>query len=220
MIQKTDGIVLRRQEIRETSLVLTVFTPHLGKIQGLVKGVRGARAAVPWYLEPLTLQSMVLYERRHSAWALISSFDLIDAFDPIRRDFSRTAYAAYGLDLVDALTGVNDSHPEIFDLLLKFLRALGGPQESNWLVRALEARLLKMSGLLPQPGALSLSAAAKTVLEGLLQTPLPQALSVPATVEREIRLKLQSLLHGVLERDLKSRSFLQSVSLENGLAAA
>ena len=90
-MQKTEAIILRRQEIRETSLILIAFTRDLGKIHGLVKGVRGARAAVPWYLEPLTRQAIVVYERRRSAISLISSFDLMDAFDPIRRDLTKTA---------------------------------------------------------------------------------------------------------------------------------
>ena len=219
-IHKTEGIVLRRQEIRETSLMLTVFTRHLGKIHGLVKGVRGARAAVPWYLEALTLQSLVLYERRRSSWALISSCDLLDAFDPVRRDFSRTAYAAYGLDLVDALTAANDPHPDIFDLLLKFLHAVGRVQESRGLVRYLEVHLLRISGLLPQTDSLPMSAPAKAAFNDLLKAASPETVSLASEIERELRLKLQALLRGVLERELKSRSFLQAIGLENGVAAA
>ena len=45
-LQKTEAILLRRQEVRETSLMLVAFSRQLGKVQGLVKGVRGARAAL------------------------------------------------------------------------------------------------------------------------------------------------------------------------------
>ena len=123
-IQKTEAIILRRQEIRETSLILIAFTRDLGKIQGLVKGVRGGRVAVPWYLEPMTFQSLVLYERRRSPWVLVSACDLLHAFDPIRRDLVRTAYASLFLDLVDMMTEIGDPHPEIFFLLQAGLKAL------------------------------------------------------------------------------------------------
>src|SRR3989338_5093583 len=113
-MRKTEGIVLKRQEVRETSLILTLYTRDLGKILGLVKGVRGMRAAVPWYLEPFSLQSIVVYERRRSPWALVSVCDLLEPFDGIRRDLNRTAYAAYCADLVDAMTELSDPHPGIF----------------------------------------------------------------------------------------------------------
>ena len=214
-MQKTEGIILRRQEIRETSLLLVVFTRRLGKIHGLVKGVRGARAAVPWYLDPLTLQSLVLYERRRSPWVLISSCDLLDAFDPIRRDFLKTAYAAYGLDLVDALTGISDSHPEIFELLLHVLHTLEKGPDLRACLRYLEAHLLRISGLLPEPASLALSVPAKEALTQILRADSSAGLTLPAPVEAELRVKLQALLRGVLERELRSRSFLQALGLEN-----
>ncbi len=160
-MHKTEAIILRRQEIRETSLILIAFSRDLGKFHGLVKGVRGARAAVPWFLEPLTLQSVVLYERRRSPLALVSVFDLLDPFDSIRRDLTRTAYASFCLDLIDAMTENNDPHPEIFEGLLATLKALGEGADPRSVVRYLEAHLLNANGLLPAAGGLGLSPAAR-----------------------------------------------------------
>lgn len=215
-LQKTEGIILRRQEVRETSWMLTAYTRHLGKVQGLVKGVRGARAAVPWYLEPLTLQAMVLYERKRSAWALISSCDLLDAFDPIRRDFDRTAYAAYGLELVESITGVNDPHPEIFHLLNRVLTALGHSAHPATLLRYLELHLLELSGFLPDTDRISLSVETRKTLGELLQLSPDAAAERPLApaVGTDLRQKLQGLLRRTLERDLKSRSFLTAAGLE------
>ena len=215
-LHKLEGIVLRRQEVRETSVMLSLFTRSLGKVHGLVKGVRGARAAVPWYLEPLTLQSMVLYERRRSSWALISSCDLVDPFDAVRRDFVRTAYGSYALDLTDGLTGVGDPHPEIFDLLLSVLRALGGPNDPSLILRWMELHLLRQTGHLPELSRLPLSPRVRALLQELLQRSRPEELPREESpdLRREIRLKLQGLLRGVLERELKSRNFLQALGLD------
>ncbi len=215
-LHKTEGIVLRRQEVRETSLILIAFTRDLGKVQGLVKGVRGARAAVPWYLEPLTLQAMVLYERRRSPWSLVSQIDLIDAFDPIRRDFVRTCYASYGLDLVDAMTEPGDPHPEVFDLLLATLREMAVAQDPRPLARFLEAHLLKIGGLLPDPESIPLSPGARISLRQILQTPFDQAgrLRLSHAVEGELRGTFQRLIRVALDRPLKSQTFLQSLGLE------
>ncbi|MBI3615576.1 MAG: DNA repair protein RecO [Candidatus Omnitrophica bacterium] len=212
-IQKTDAIILRRQEIRETSLILTAFTRDLGKIQGLVKGVRGARSAVPWYLEPLTLQTMILYERRRSPWSLVSACDLVDAFDPIRRDLTRISYASFCLDAVDCLTENGDPHPEIFHLLLNSLRGLAEGTDPRTVARFLEAHLLKAIGVLPDLESLALSPGGRLSLQQILQIPLGR-LRLSHPIEEELRRILQGLLHNVVEKELRSRSFLRALGLE------
>ncbi|MBI3332722.1 MAG: DNA repair protein RecO [Candidatus Omnitrophica bacterium] len=216
MIQKTEAIILRRQEIRETSLILVAFSPDLGKIHGLVKGARGARAAVPWYLEPLTLQSMVLYERRRSSLSLISACDLIDAFDPIRRDLVRTAYAGFCLDLVDSMTEQSDPHPEIFHLLLAVLSALKEGADPRSMARFLEVHLLRMTGLLPAWESLALSPGGRLSLQQILATPFERLgrLRLTYGIAEELRGILQGLLHRALEKELRSRIFLRALGLE------
>ncbi len=215
-IHKTEALILRRQEVRETSVVLTAYSRHLGKFQGLVKGVRGARSAVPWYLEPVTLQSVVLYERRRSPWALVTGCDLVEPFDAIRRDLLRTAYAAYFLELVEAMTGAGDPSAELYELVVGALRTLeaGGPPHR--LARLLEARLLRGSGLLPDLDSLALGAEPKALLRQLLTVPLGEAARIPTTPAAEdgLRRFLQGICRSVLQRELKSRSFLYSVGLE------
>lgn len=215
-MQKTDGIVLRKTEVRETSLMLTCFTRDMGKVHGLVKGVRGARAAVPWLMEPLTLQHLVVYERRRSPWSLIGGCDLVDGFAPLRRDLERTAYGLLFLDLVEAMTELRDPHPEIFDLLLLSLRALEGSRAPRALARFLEARLLRACGHLPDPAALALSAQGRAALQRLLAQPLAGvgALSLSDAEEEELRRLLRGLLHRVLEKELKTRMFLHSIGLD------
>lgn len=196
--------------------MLTCFTRDLGKVQGLAKGVRGARAAVPWLMEPLTLQHLVVYERRRSPWALIGSCDLVDGFVPLRRDLEKTAYALLFLDLVEAMTEVRDPHPEIFELLFAALRALGESPDPRAVARFLEARLLQTCGHLPETRALTLSAPGRAALDRVLQRPLTQPGSVPLTEaeEEELRRLFLGLFHRVLERELKTRMFLHSVGLD------
>ena len=38
-IHKTEALVLKTMPFRSSSLIVTFFTPHLGKVRGVVKGV-------------------------------------------------------------------------------------------------------------------------------------------------------------------------------------
>jgi len=216
-MQKTEAILLRRQEVRETSLLLTGFSRELGKFQGLLKGVRGARAAVPWYPEPLTLQAVVLYERRRSPWALVSHCDLLEPFEPLRRDLTRLAYATYLLDLVDGMTGLRDPHPEIYDLLHAGLRGLErAPTDPGSLARCVEAHLLKQCGFLPSIETLAASAQTKAELRKILVSAPTQVanLHLSPLVNAELRRLHEALIRRALERDLRTRGFLHAIGLD------
>jgi len=217
---ETQAILLRRQELRETSLIVIAMTREIGKVHGVVKGVRGGRAAVPWYIEPMTHQAVILYERKRSGLALMSSFDLIDAFDPIRRDFVRTAYATLCLDLVDAMTEIGDPHSEIFDLLLSVLQGLANGADPKAAARFLELHLLQLHGVFPDSDRWKLSPGARLSLEQMLELPWERVnrLRLSQPVQEEIRIQLQAVLHNVLEKELKSRTFLYQLGLERPLA--
>ena len=76
-IQKTEGILLRRQDLRETSLILTFYTRDFGKVKGIVRGVRGPRSACGGgNMEIFALDEVVFYERRKSDIFTISQCDL------------------------------------------------------------------------------------------------------------------------------------------------
>ncbi|MBU0880811.1 MAG: recombination protein O N-terminal domain-containing protein, partial [Candidatus Omnitrophica bacterium] len=62
-IQKSDGILLRRQDLRETSILLTFYTRDFGKIKGIVRGVRGPRAIFGGgAYELFALDEIIFYE--------------------------------------------------------------------------------------------------------------------------------------------------------------
>ncbi|MBI1952574.1 MAG: DNA repair protein RecO [Candidatus Omnitrophica bacterium] len=213
---KTLGIILRCQEVRETSVLLTAYTQDLGKIRGLMKGVRGGRAAVPWYLEPLSLQSMVIYERRRSPVSLIGSLDLLDAFEPVRRDLTRIAHACSFLERVEAMTEVLDPHPEIFHLLRAVLRAMGAGADPRSMARFLEVHLLRVSGLLPEAERLPLSPGGLLTLKQITSTALEKiaSLRMSGAIAGELAAVLRPSLEAAAQGPLKSQSFLKDLNLE------
>ena len=66
-IQKSEAIVLRRQPLRETSLILTFYTKDLGKIKGILRGVRGTRGQYGGgSFEILSHDELIFYDRKNS----------------------------------------------------------------------------------------------------------------------------------------------------------
>jgi DNA repair protein RecO (recombination protein O) len=150
-IQKTEGILLRRQDLRETSLILTFYTRDFGKIKGIVRGVRGARSSLIGgaSMEIFALDEVVFYERRRSDIFTVSQCDLLEFFAPIRESLEKVAYAAYLIELIDSVTALGDKNGDAFDLLSNSLKLLTGECSARRVVRIFEIKLLHLLGLMP-----------------------------------------------------------------------
>ena len=149
-IQKTEAILLRRQDLRETSLILTFYTKGFGKIKGIVRGVRGSRAQFGGgSLELFAHDEIVFYERRKNDIYTISQCDLADFFNPIRNSLERLSYAAYLVEFLDSVTSLGDKNDEVFDLLLNSLKLLERGASSKRVARIFEIKLLSFLGLMP-----------------------------------------------------------------------
>lgn len=211
----TEAVLLRRREIRETSLLLTCLTPTHGKITGLLKGVRGPRGTVNGYLEPFTLQTIIFYERVRSEVDLISQADLREPFLGLRSDLAKTAFASYFCELAEQVAALRDPQPALYDLLVHALAVLQESPYPSQIARVFEARLLTTSGVLPDTAALPLSKGAAISLEQLLQTEWPQVprLRLSRPVEEELTGLLQRLLIQHIEVRVKSLEFLREVGV-------
>ncbi|MCM8790152.1 MAG: DNA repair protein RecO [Candidatus Omnitrophica bacterium] len=156
-IQKSEGILLRRQDLRETSIILTFYTKDFGKIRGIVRGVRGPRAQ--WTggggLELFAHDDIVFYERKRADVYTISQCDLIDYFNPIRESLEKLSYATYIIELLDSVTALSDKNAEVFNLILNSLRLLSGQASPRRVARIFEIKLLSLLGLMPNMGCCS-----------------------------------------------------------------
>ncbi len=149
-IQKSEGIVLRRQDLRETSLILTLYTRDFGKIKGIARGVRGSRAQYGGgALELFALDEIVFYERKTSDIYTVSQCDLLEYFNPLRADLAKLSYATYLIELLDSVTTLADKNDEVFDLLLNSLRLMAGESSAKRAARIFEIKLLNLLGLMP-----------------------------------------------------------------------
>jgi DNA repair protein RecO (recombination protein O) len=152
-IQKTEGILLRRHDLRETSIILTFYTRGFGKIKGIVRGVRGPRGQFGGgAMEIFSLDEIVFYERKSSDIYTISQCDLIEFFSPVRGSLEKLSYAMYMTELVDSIANLGERNEEAFDLLLNSLKLLSADASPKRAARIFEIKLLYIMGLMPSMG--------------------------------------------------------------------
>ncbi len=148
---KTHAFVLKTQDYRDTSLLLTVYTQDHGKIRGIVKGVRDTRAKYGSTFEPFSLNEILFYKRRKGGdLHQITHADTVDMFYEVREDLEKLAYACYFVELIDELVETEEAHPEIFTLLHESILFLNSGASVKRAARIFEVKLLELLGLVPE----------------------------------------------------------------------
>ncbi|MEE8317917.1 MAG: DNA repair protein RecO [Candidatus Omnitrophota bacterium] len=142
-------MLLRKRDLRETSLILSFFTRDFGKVHGVLKGARGARARSG--VNPLffSLSQIVYYEKRKSDLFIITQCETQQVFLNILKEWERASVAYYILELVDVFTESGEDSGVIFEALLNSLSALDSKKEPNAVARLFEVRFLRALGLWP-----------------------------------------------------------------------
>jgi len=148
---KTQAFILKTQDYRDTSLLGHFYTRDFGKVRGIVRGIRDARARFGSTLEPFSLNEILFYKRRRGGdLHQVTQVDLIDDFTGVRGDLERLGYASYFIELVNELTEPEDPNQEIFDLLKDSLRFLTSGASAKRAARIFEVKLLENLGLMPE----------------------------------------------------------------------
>lgn len=149
-LYNTDAIILRRRDFGEADRLLTVYTPHRGKLRLVAKGVRKTKSKKAGHVELFTHATMQIAAGRNLD--IVSQADTVQAYRAIREDLDKISHAYYLAELVDKFTEEHDPSYPIFELLALTLARLadGLPNEQFLALRYLEIHLLGLSGFQPQ----------------------------------------------------------------------
>ena len=174
-IQKSEAIVLRIRNFRETSLIVNFFTKDFGKITGLIKGIRNEPQRYGGLPLVFSQSLVVFYGGPKKDLNLVTQCDAQEQFRPIREDLEKTNYANYFIELLDAVTFDYDKNEKLFELMINSLKALCEKLESWQVARIFEIRLLNLSGFKPRldacvncQGEISTQGRFSSILGGML----------------------------------------------------
>ncbi len=145
---QTPAIVIKKTKLGEADRILTLYTPHLGKIQGVAKAVRKPKSKLSGHLEMLSFSNITLARGRNID-TIIGSVT-IDPMLALKNDLDLLSYALYAAEMVNQFTAEEHEDPELFELFLKTLQNLPHSDDRELLLRHFELHLLRRVGYRPE----------------------------------------------------------------------
>jgi DNA repair protein RecO (recombination protein O) len=147
-LYRTEAIVIKRSDFFEADRLLTLYTPKLGKIRAIAKGVRKPTSRKSGHVELFTHSQLLIARGRNLD--IVTQAETVHAFRPLREDLLRTTYAYYAAELMDLFVEEGIENRPLFDLLLAMLDWLGDAPDLDLTTRFFELRLLSLLGYRPQ----------------------------------------------------------------------
>ena len=144
----TEAIVVRQTSLGETDRVLTLFTPQLGKLGAVAKGVRRPGSRMGGHLELLNLVRVSLAQGR--TLDVITDAHAVQIFSGLRGQLHSISRAMYAAELVDRFSIDRSPNLPVYRLLLEALTLLDAGLEAPVLLRHFELMLLEHSGYRPE----------------------------------------------------------------------
>lgn len=144
MYFRTEGVILKRRNFGEADRILTIYTRDYGKIAALAKGVRRPRSKKAGHVE---LGNWCKIFVAHG-----KNLDLLTEVQTKRAfgiaDFSQEkANKIYHLlELIDSLTAEHQKNPQVFILLVQFLKRCTREGDFNLVSAVFKIKLLSTLG--------------------------------------------------------------------------
>ena len=145
---QTEAIIIKKIKLGEADRILTLYTPHLGKIQAVAKGVRRPRSKLAGHLELLTHSQVSLARGRNLD--TITGSQTINSFLPLKSDLELTSCGLYAIELVDQFTADHIENHPLFQLLLNTMHQICQAGNNELVLRYFELHLLNEVGYRPQ----------------------------------------------------------------------
>ncbi|RPI17954.1 MAG: DNA repair protein RecO [Ignavibacteriae bacterium] len=121
---KTEAIILKYSNYRETSKIITFFTREFGKIKCIAKGVRDTKSRWGGVLQSIAHLNIIFYYNENRTLHLISGAEYAQ---PMKKLYDCNEKIEIGykiVELTNRTTVENHQHTKLFDLLSETLKKL------------------------------------------------------------------------------------------------
>lgn len=189
MYNKYQGIVLKKFPLNEADEMITVYTRERGKLRAMARGTRKIESKLAGSLQSLNEIEFEVARRLGGQAGLptLISVRALAVNNYLREDLKKFAHVLVGVETLYRLTPDEEANAEAYRLLADFLRMLGQSREENLHVRRFQLALLDLFGY-RFPGV------------------------VPEKFGPEVEKEIDEFLNYVLEREIKSKKFLNTLN--------
>ena len=118
----TTAVVINKRRQKEGDLLVTIFTPNLGKINCIAKGAQSLKSRRLGHLEIGSLIKVSLYEKNSYYW--LSETESLSSFLHSSSSLSQINLLFYFLEIVNTLLPTEQSQPELYQIIVKVVEAI------------------------------------------------------------------------------------------------
>jgi DNA repair protein RecO (recombination protein O) len=148
-LKESEAIVLRTYPLRESDLLVTLFTRLEGKVKGVARAAMKSRRRFGGALEPMTYVRAFYDDRERQELARLDSCDVIESPMSGEVTYARAAALAHVAELLDQLMPDREASDAVFRLSLAVLQELRG--SALWMpVTYFELWMTRLMGFLPE----------------------------------------------------------------------
>lgn len=123
-IIKSEAIVLKTDNFRHTSKIVTFFSNDFGKIKCIAKGVRDVKSKYGSVLMPFSHLNVIFYYKENKTLHLLSNAEHINLHYDLLNNFEKLQIGFKSLELINITSGTQHPNLNVFNLLVSFLNCL------------------------------------------------------------------------------------------------
>jgi DNA repair protein RecO (recombination protein O) len=147
-LKESEAIVLRTYPMRESDLLVTLFTRNEGKVKGVARAAKKSKKRFGGALEPMTYVRAFYDVREGQELVRLDACEVIESPLASEVTYQRAAALAHVAELLDELLPDRETNDAAFRLTLSALSELRG--SDVWMpVTYFELWMTRLSGFLP-----------------------------------------------------------------------
>lgn len=129
---RVKGIVLSASDHKEKDKIITIFSVELGKINGILRGVKAPKAKMKYASQPFCFASFELVKQ--GEYFLVTQVDLIDSFYELTRDYEKFQKGSSMLKVCGKVLRKGIVNPKLFITLINSLKVLTYENLNEYLI--------------------------------------------------------------------------------------
>jgi DNA repair protein RecO (recombination protein O) len=143
------GVVLKTTPLRESDLLVTLYTTTHGRVSAVARGARKSQRRFAGALQLLVLGNYELGRRpRGELWGLDAA-EVVREWTQLASDVFAVAHASYVAELVGALLPPETPDPHVLDVIVALWESLAEAGPSPAALRFVELELFDLAGHRP-----------------------------------------------------------------------